>query len=206
MLCHETAIEYVRPGLEQIIKIYLKLIDDIDYDKLIESLKVIVEVFEEEIGPYAIQLCSKLGEAFLRLNEAQKVNCGGGAELDVDAQTSLTADGLITAIRRILTSISGKYPQLYPQLEEILEQPIIATLTDPQGTSVEEGLSCLSELLYNQPIVSPRMWNIYVLICDSILQDKGILDDYIEVLSVPLINFMNRDPHTFKNTTFDNNG
>ena len=50
------------------------------------------------------------------------------------------------------------------------------------------------------------MWNIYVLICDSILQDKGILDDYIEVLSVPLINFMNRDPHTFKNTTFDNNG
>jgi hypothetical protein len=55
------------------------------------------------------------------LSDAQKANCGGGAELDVDAQTSLTADGLITAIRRILTSISGKYPQLYPQLEEILE-------------------------------------------------------------------------------------
>ena len=53
-LNHEAAVEFVRPGLEQIIKIYLKLIDDIDYDELIDSLKTIVEVFEDEIGPYAI--------------------------------------------------------------------------------------------------------------------------------------------------------
>jgi hypothetical protein len=46
------------------------LIDDIDYDELIESLKRIVEVFENEIGPYAIDLCSKLGEAYLRLTES----------------------------------------------------------------------------------------------------------------------------------------
>ena len=63
-------MEFVRPGLGQIIKIYLKLIDDIDYDELIESLKRIVEVFENEIGPYAIDLCSKLGEAYLRLTES----------------------------------------------------------------------------------------------------------------------------------------
>ena len=44
----------MRPALGTIIKIYLKLIDDIDYDELIESLKRIVEVFEEEIAPYAI--------------------------------------------------------------------------------------------------------------------------------------------------------
>lgn len=149
LLEHEIAVEFVRPGLAQIIKIYLKLIDDIDYDELIESLKRIVEVFEDEIGPYAIDLCSKLGEAYLRLTESQRATQGGGAELDEDSETSLTADGLITAIRRILKSISGMNLPLYPQLEEILEQPIIATLTDPQATSVDEGLSCLSELLYN---------------------------------------------------------
>lgn len=53
LLSHEFAIEFVRPGLGQVIKIYLKLIDDIDYDELIESLKVIVEIFSEEIAPYA---------------------------------------------------------------------------------------------------------------------------------------------------------
>lgn len=54
------------------IKIYLKLIDDIDYDELIESLKVIVEIFSEEIAPYAEELCLRLGESYCRLMETQK--------------------------------------------------------------------------------------------------------------------------------------
>ena len=50
----------------------------------------------------------------------------------------------MTAIRRILESISGKYKELYPELEEILEQPIMLTLTEDGKSSVEEGLNCLS--------------------------------------------------------------
>ncbi len=91
----------------------MKLIDDIDYDELINSLKKIVDVFEEEIGPYALDLCSKLSEAFLRLSEQKKQNSGSG-QLDIDESTSLTAEGLMTAIRRILQSISGRYQEMYP--------------------------------------------------------------------------------------------
>lgn len=69
LLEHETAIEFIRPALSHVIRIYLKLIDDIDYDELISALKRIVDVFEDEIGPYALDLCSKLGEAYLRLHE-----------------------------------------------------------------------------------------------------------------------------------------
>ena len=69
MLDQEAAVEFIRPGLDVVIKIYLKLIDDIDYDELIESLKKIVDVFEDEIGPHAYNLCEKLGEAYLRLND-----------------------------------------------------------------------------------------------------------------------------------------
>ena len=84
------------------IKIYLKLIDDIDYDELITSLKKIVDVFDEEIAPYAVQLCQKLSEAFLRLHDSKE---NGSGQLDLDQETSLTAAGLMTAIRRILTVI-----------------------------------------------------------------------------------------------------
>jgi hypothetical protein len=163
-------------------------------------------VFEDEISPYAIQLCTKLGEAYQRLMEQQRANQGGGMELEEDSETSMNAAGLITAIRRILKSISGMYPQLYPELEVILEQPLILTLTDPLATSVDEGLSCLSELLYNQQTVSNRMWNFYILICESLLNDKGILDEDLCVVSVPLINFINKDPATFRTTQFDYNG
>ena len=38
LLDHPAAVEFVRPGLSDVIRIYLKLIDDIDYDELITSL------------------------------------------------------------------------------------------------------------------------------------------------------------------------
>jgi hypothetical protein len=101
MMSHEFAIEFVRPGLGQVIKIYLKLIDDIDYDELIDSLKIIVEIFSAEIAPYAEDLCMRLGESFVRLMDTQKGQNGGDA-LELDNETCLTVDGLITAIRRIL--------------------------------------------------------------------------------------------------------
>lgn len=126
--------------------------------------------------------------------------------MEEDSETSLTANGLITAIRRILKSISGLGLDIYPHLEEILEQPIICTFNDEHAQSVDEGISILSELLYNQQTVSGRMWNIYLLIADSLLTDKGILDEFVDILSVPFINFMNRDPHTFKSYQIDYNG
>ena len=68
----------------------------------------------------------------------------------MDQETSLTAEGLMTAIRRILQSISGKYPEMYPQLEEVLMQPILTTLNDFGTESTDEGLTCLCELMYHQ--------------------------------------------------------
>jgi len=41
------------------------------------------------------------------------VNSKGDAE-EEETEAGLTADGLMTAIRRVLNSISGKFPQLYP--------------------------------------------------------------------------------------------
>lgn len=67
MLHHQIAIEFIRPGLGQVIKIYLKMMDEIDYDELVDALKTIVETFDDEIGPYAIELTEKLSEAYLRL-------------------------------------------------------------------------------------------------------------------------------------------
>jgi len=52
-----------------------------------------------------------LSEAYCRL-----IASAGGQE-ECDTEAGLTADGLMSAIRRVLNSISGKFPNLYPQLE-----------------------------------------------------------------------------------------
>ena len=182
------------------MKTYLKIMDDIDFDEMVEALKKLVDVYDEEIAPYAVSLCAKLGETYLRLI-AQK---GSGDE--EDNETLLTADGLMTAIKRVLNSISGEYKHLYPQLEEILEKPIEVTFTEAGNSSIEDGISCLAELLYNQEQISGRMWKFYFTIVDLYVNDRGLIDEFIAQASVPLINYMQKNPDQFRNAVFDGFG
>jgi hypothetical protein len=75
--------------------------DDIDFDQLVAALQQIVVVFETDIAPYAVGLCQKLGQTYIRLINSQ------GPEEEEDQETQLTATGLVVAIRRVLGSIGG---------------------------------------------------------------------------------------------------
>ena len=108
LLHHDLAVELLRPGLEYLLKTFLKIMDDIDFDELIKALQNLVEVYHENIAPFAIGLCQKLGEAYIRL-----VSLKGTGDNE-DSETSLSAEGLMSAIRKILESISGRYKELYP--------------------------------------------------------------------------------------------
>lgn len=109
LLVHQTAVDFVRPGLETVLRTYLKIMDEIDFDSLIKALQSLVDVYDEEIAPYAVSLCQTLGNAFLRLIASK------GTGDNEDQETCLTAEGLMTAIRNVLRSISGKnYQDLYP--------------------------------------------------------------------------------------------
>lgn len=104
LLNHQEVVDFIRPNLGNILRIFLKIMDDVDYDDLIVALKDIVDKYGEEVAPYSVSLCQKLSEAYLRLLQA-KGNCD-----DEDNELGLTADGILTAIRRILNSISGRFP------------------------------------------------------------------------------------------------
>lgn len=129
--------------------------DEIDFEDLVKALKNIVEIYGDQINPYALSLCMKLSEAYVRLVEAKTCN------EDEDADTGLTADGLMSAIRKVLNSISGKFPDLYPQLEGVLERALYTTLSHDGMSSVDEGLTCIAELIYNQNSISETMWKFY---------------------------------------------
>jgi hypothetical protein len=44
---HDIVVEFMQPNLGTLIKIFLKIIDEIDYDELINALRKIVEVYQD---------------------------------------------------------------------------------------------------------------------------------------------------------------
>jgi len=47
------------------------------------------------------------------------------------------------------------------------------------------------------------MWNFYQIIVDLIVNDRGILDEFLPQASVPLINFMQKNPDQFRTASFN---
>ena len=108
LLDHEVVQEIIRNGLGDVLKVFLKIMDEIDFEDLVGALRKIVDIYEDEIAPYAVSLCQKLSEAYVRCIKIK------GSNDDEETEAGFTADGLMTAIRRVLSSISGKFPHLYP--------------------------------------------------------------------------------------------
>ena len=196
LLCHEQVVNFIRPSLGTVLKMFLKIMDEVDYEKLVEALRIFVEVFGEEVAPYAQSLCIKLAEAYIRALGTK------GTWEEENTEEGLTADGLMTAIRRVLESISGQFPQLYPLLEEILEDALKKGLNEE--CSSDEALTCVSELVYNQKEVSNRMWGFYQHIIQLFLEDKHHFE--VSVASKVFIYYMIRGSDAFKNSSLQGQG
>ena len=145
--------------------------DEIDFEDLVKALKTMVEIYGDDINPYALSLCQKLSEAYVRIVQSKT------SVEDEDADTGLTADGLMSAIRKVLNSINGTIPAIYPEIEKVLETALYTTLTPEGMSSVDEGLTCIAELIYHQQSISERMWCFYQHILSLYLEDKNVLDD-----------------------------
>ena len=58
LLKHQAAVVgFMRPGLGAVLKMYLKIMDDIDFEELVGALSVIVDSYDDEIAPYAVSFC-----------------------------------------------------------------------------------------------------------------------------------------------------
>ena len=104
----------IKPALQQLLVTYLKIMDSIDSKDLVDSLRKIVDVYQEEITPYSIEVALKLQENYIKLVQSK--------EEREDTEIMCTAHGCLQAINRILFfSIDNPASKdLFPVLERNL--------------------------------------------------------------------------------------
>jgi hypothetical protein len=49
------------------------------------------------------------------------------------------------------------------------------------------------------------MWSFYLVIADGIINDREFLDSNLGSAAVPIFNFINKDPNTLRQGTYDGN-
>jgi len=60
MLVNKTVREFLKPALKQILEVYLKMTNEIDSEHLFTSLESFMKKFNDDMGPYALQIAEQL--------------------------------------------------------------------------------------------------------------------------------------------------
>ena len=120
-----------------------------------------------------------------------------------DGESALAACGCVTAIRRLLDACN-KQPEVMNQLEMVIMPILMHGLTPDGLDSIEDGLDCISLLLYYKQkgqAVSPQMWYLLPQIMHIIGGKPGDVDggfayEYLSLSVVAIQNFISKDPAT----------
>jgi len=60
ILRHDVAMRFIAPGLDLVLKCYLGLMNEFDNEELVAAFENIMTIFQNEIQPYAADICKHL--------------------------------------------------------------------------------------------------------------------------------------------------
>lgn len=198
---NEEAQIFLRPGLSDLLAIYLKIMDEYDSEEFIVGLEQLISYYKEDIEPFALSLISQMVGTYQRLKQQQT----GQQELQGDflcaAESCLnTVSKLIRACkhnRELLLTIEGV---MHPILLDIIASP----------DSIDHGLTCLTLFLYyggntqSSERVSGELWGLYPQLIFAVIGDGRpesayATDEFLKI-GLAIKNYISRGPQTFLST------
>ncbi|KAI8335415.1 armadillo-type protein [Chlamydoabsidia padenii] len=195
MIRHESVREAMVPSLPFIMQELLNLTNEIDIDTLATTMEEFVEVFADQLTPFAVQLCTQLRDTFLRImedyaqsNPSANVNDDDDdfGDLDDISDKTMAAMGVLKTIGTLILSLEST-PEILQQLENALLPVITYTLKNKIMDLYNEIFEIIDSCTFSAKRVTPTMWSVFDLIYES-FKDCGI--DYMDEMLPPLDNYI----------------
>ncbi|KAI7867363.1 armadillo-type protein [Spinellus fusiger] len=196
MIRHESVREAIVPQLPFIMQEFLRLTNEIDIDTLASVMEEFVEIFAEQLTPFAVQLCSQLRDTFLRIMEdiAQVNTMTADDPVDYDGvnDKTMAAMGVLKTIGTLILSLEST-PEVLQQLEEALLPVITYTLKNTIVDLYSEIFEIIDSCTFSSKRVTSTMWNVFDLIYEAF--PSGI--DFIDEMLAPLDNYISYGKNVF---------
>ncbi|CAG8497297.1 16245_t:CDS:10 [Acaulospora colombiana] len=200
-----TLREAIIPNLPTIMQELLDLTNQIDSDTLSTVMEDFVEVFAEELSPFAIQLCEQLRDTFLRImQDFQDAPASSGKEETHDSfgdmeinEKTMAATGVLKTITTLILNLEST-PEVSAQLENALLPIITFTLKNTIAELYDDVFDIIDCCTFSTKQISTTMWGIFELIYNTFKGDgteSGI--DYIEEMLPSLDNYMSYGTDVF---------
>lgn len=176
----------VRGEISNLLQVYLNLINQIDSEEIIEALEEIVENFDKEILPFAVELVGQLVITFGNL-AAKEV-------ADDNGDSAMAAVSALNTIVRLIETISES-PEDVVKASQSLAPVLFHSLSRKGCEYMEEGLKVLALLLNYAPSGSlEHLYPLMAIILDSIRGSDPYSIEKTEGIFPVIGNFIKKYP------------
>ncbi len=154
----------IRPRLDihipQILTIYINLMNEIDLEEILMSLECIVQIFNEKIKDFVVDLTKILVDRFQKMCKIEDDN--------VNTNTPIVKEGIIKTLISII-NIFIKYNDLFSQIYKEIREIILFGFLDDGIENFEDSLDLILSICKEGDKIFPGVWEFYVPILESIL-------------------------------------
>lgn len=190
LIRHDIIRTAMQQNIPQIMQQLLKLANEVDVDALANVMEDFVEVFAQELTPFAVALCEQLRDTYLRLvrelleRNQQKGDADEFGEFLDDK--SITALGVLQTIGTLILTLEST-PDVLLHLETILTPLITITLENKLYDLYNEIFEIIDSCTFAAKSISPTMWHAFELIHRTF---KAGAELYLEDMLPALENFV----------------
>ncbi|KAF2396245.1 ARM repeat-containing protein [Trichodelitschia bisporula] len=190
LIRHDVIRNAMQQNIPQIMQQLLKLANEVDVDALANVMEDFVEVFAQELTPFAVALSEQLRDTYLRIvRELIERNQQKGDESeygDYLDDKSITALGVLQTIGTLILTLEST-PDVLLHLETILTPVITITLENKLYDLYNEVFEIIDSCTFAAKSISPTMWYAFELIHKTF---KAGAELYLEDMLPALENFV----------------
>ncbi|KAG0017779.1 hypothetical protein BGZ80_007926 [Entomortierella chlamydospora] len=191
MIRHEEIYEAMKPHLQFIMHELLAMTNQIDVDTLAEVMDEFVEVFAQDLAPFAVQLCEQLRDTFLRICEdmakgSDEADDLTDAAIDEASDKTMAAMGVLKTMGTLIISLEST-PEVLNQLEIALLPVIQFTLQNAIIDLFDGVFEIIDSCTFSGKAISANMWGVFELIYKTF---KESALDFIEEMLPSLENYI----------------
>ena len=194
LIRHDVIRTAMQANIPQIMHQLLKLANEVDVDALANVMEDFVEVFSEQLTPFAVALSEQLRDTYLRIirellerNEAKASQNGDAAEYgEYLDDKSIAALGVLQTIGTLILTLEAS-PDVLLHLETILMPVITITLENRLYDLFNEVFEIIDSCTFASKSISETMWQAFELMHKT-FKDGALL--YLEDMLPALDNFV----------------